>query len=119
MNAFVSAYAVVVGTFMLSFLGLLVARGQAGLDRRPWDMGFHLAAEFATAFLLTASGLGGLLGWPDIIVLGPAAFGMLLYSTVNSPGFYAGTGNRPMVAMFIVLTGLTIAAVGARLLSGV
>ncbi len=74
-------------------------------------MGFHLAAEFGTALLLIAAGAGSFLNLPGTSVLMPIALGMLLYSVVNSPGFYAGKRNWPMVNMFMVLAVLTIAAV--------
>lgn len=37
---------------------------------------------------------------------------------MNSPGFYAGKGNRPMVAMFAVLTVLTLSAILSLLFLG-
>lgn len=117
-NGFVAAYAIVVGIFMPGFWSALLAGGKAELDRRPWDMGLHLAAEFATAFLLVLSGAGGFLGLPGVPVLAPVAPGMLLYSVVDSPGLYAGLKNWPMVGMFAVLTTLTLAAILGLLLAG-
>lgn len=118
MNSLVAAYAMVVGVFMIGFWGFLVATGQAELRERPWDMRFHLTAEFATAVLLLLSGAGALVGFLNPSVLGPVALGMLLYTVVNSPGFYAGKGNRPMVAMFGVLAALTLTAIAGLVLGG-
>ncbi len=117
-NAFVATYAIAVGVFMIGFWGFLLVTGQAELGRRPWDMGFHLAAEFGTAFLLILSGAGSFLALPGVPVLAPVALGMLLYTEVNSPGFYAGKGNWPMVVMFAILTILTLAAILGFLLAG-
>ncbi len=117
MNLLVASYSVVVGVFMLGFWGFLVATRQAELDQRPWDMRLHLAAEFATAGLLLASGLGSVLGIAGLAALAPVALGMLLYTVINSPGFYAGKGNRPMVAMFGVLAVLTAASIVGLLLA--
>ena len=117
MNALVAVYAIVVGVFMVGFWGALVATRKAELDRRPWDMTFHLAAEFGTASLLILSGAGALFHFADVSVLAPVALGMLLYSVVNSPGFYAGRKNWPMVGLVAVLTLLSAAAI-AVLLAG-
>lgn len=118
MNGLVAGYTIVVGIFMIGFWGFLVATDQAELSQRPWDVRMHLAAEFGTAALLILGGVGSFIGLAGIPVLAPVALGMLLYSVINSPGFYAGKGNRPMVGMFAVLTVLTIAAIVGLLLFG-
>ncbi len=43
---------------------------------------------------------------------------MLLYTVVNSPGFYAGRRNWPMVGMFAALAVLTTAAIVGVLFLG-
>lgn len=40
----------------------------------------------------------------------PVALGLLLYTTINSAGYYAQSGEAPVVAMFAVLTVATVAA---------
>ncbi len=115
MNVLVAVYSIIVGMFMFGFWGFLVATKQAELDERPWDMRLHIIAESGTALLLILSGSGMLLGLASLTVLAPVALGMLLYTVVNSPGFYAGRRNRPMVAMFAVLTVLTGAAIAGLL----
>ncbi len=118
MNGLAAGYAIVVGVFMIGFWGFLVATGQAELAQRPWDMRMHLAAEFSTAALLILAGAGSFIGLAGISVLAPVALGMLLYTVINSPGFYAGRGNRPMVGMFAILTVLTVAAIVGLLFFG-
>lgn len=113
MNAYVLGYSIVVGLFMIGFWTLLVAKGKAELHERPWDMGFHLAAEFGTAALLLVAAVGALLeaSWSGSLM--PVALGMLLYTVVNSPGFYAGRKEWPMVGMFVTLGALPVAALVA------
>ncbi len=118
MNVFIAAYAVAIGFLMIGFWGFLVATHRAELDSRPWDMRLHLAAEFLTAVLLIASGVGVGLGFGGAAMLAPVALGMLLYSVVNSPGFYAGKRDWPMVAMFAILAVLTTAAILGLLFLG-
>lgn len=118
MNVLVAAYSILVGVFMIGFWGFLVATKQAELEQRPWDMRLHLAAEFATAFLLIVTGAGGFLGVSGLVAASPVALGMLLYTVVNSPGFYAGRKEWPMVGMFATLTVLTLVALLGVLLLG-
>ncbi len=118
MNGLIAGYAIVVGIFMIGFWGVLVATGQAELQERPWDMRLHLAAEFSTAALLLIAGVGSFLGLPGVPVLGPVALGKLLYTVINSPGFYAGKGDRSMVGMFAILAVVTAAAITALVLLG-
>lgn len=118
MNVLIAAYEAVIGLFMIGFWGFLVAMKQAELNERPWDMRLHLTAEFATAILLVVSGAGTFLGFVGSAALAPVALGMLLYSVVNSPGFYAGKGNWPLVGMFAVLALLTTVAILGLLVLG-
>lgn len=118
MNLLIAAYSILVGVFMIGFWAVLVATKQAELDQRPWDMRLHITAEFATAILLIVSGSSGFLASLGTSGLAPVALGMLLYTTVNSPGFYAGKRNWPMVGMFTVLTILTLAALATLLVFG-
>ncbi|MFO8133578.1 MAG: hypothetical protein R6U10_06595 [Thermoplasmatota archaeon] len=46
------------------------------------------------------------------------ATGMLLYTVIVSAGYYAERGNTAMVAMFTVLTMLTLTFVGLTLRRG-
>ncbi len=103
---------------MSGFWAVLVATKQAELDQRPWDMRLHLAAELTTALLLVVSGAGTLLGVAALAAASPVALGMLLYTVINSPGFYAGRRNLPMVGMFTVLAVVTAAAVASLILLG-
>ena len=54
---------------------------------RPWEIAFHLAAEFATAFLLLAGGIAVLkstsVGRPILLT----GLGMVIYSEIVSPGY--------------------------------
>jgi uncharacterized membrane protein len=115
----VAVYAAVVAIAMLGMWTALIAGGEVDeLDDAPLEMTYHLAAELATAVLLLVAA-GGLLmvkPWaPSMFFL---AAGMLLYTVVNSAGYYAERGNAAMVAMFAVLTVLTLTFVGLVLRRG-
>ena len=59
----------------------------------PWRIGFHLAAEFATAALLILGGITVLrsLTWGRPVLL--IGLGMLIYSEIVSPGYFAQLAN--------------------------
>jgi hypothetical protein len=58
--------------------------------------------------IASGAGLWKHKGWAKI--LAPFALGMLLYTVIVSPGYYAQLGNYPMVIMFSILTIATVAA---------
>jgi hypothetical protein len=61
---------------------------------------FHLAAEFLTAAVLMVAGIAllaqSLLGYPLALL----ALGMLVYTSINSAGYFAQRGQWLMVMMF-------------------
>jgi hypothetical protein len=98
---FAALYAVAVGGLMLAQWTFFLVRGQVPeLQTEPLRIWFHLVAEFVTAIALIAGGLGLLLaaGWGRPLYL--VAMGMLLYTVIVSPGYYAQRGEWPFVAMF-------------------
>jgi peptidoglycan/LPS O-acetylase OafA/YrhL len=106
----VSIYSLFIGIFMFVFWSALVITNQILPQEIPYAISFHLAGEFITAALLIVSGVGLLRNICWAKILSPFALGMLLYTVVVSPGYYAQQGNTPMVAMFAVLIALTIMA---------
>ncbi len=96
---------------MLSFWALILLTDQIPPEQVPWAIAFHLAGELLTGILLVVSALGLLLKKVWAKVLSSLALGMLLYTVIVSPGYYAQLGNTPMVIMFAVLIALTIAAI--------
>ncbi len=106
----VSVYSLIVGLFMIIFWAALIVTNQILPEEIPWAISFHLAGEFATAVLLIVSAVGLLQSKKWARILSPFALGMLLYTVIVSPGYYAQQGNFSMVLMFIILIALTIAA---------
>lgn len=101
-----AAFAIVVGMFMTGFwLLLYLTGGIPELRTAPIEIGYHLLAELLTAVLLVTAGFGLLRGPQWVARLYPVALGMLLYTVINSAGYYAQRGDFVVVAMF---TGLTI-----------
>jgi peptidoglycan/LPS O-acetylase OafA/YrhL len=107
----VAIYSVFIGLFMVGFWSMLLLTNQVPADQKPYAISFHLGGEFLTAILLIFSGVGIWLNRLWARSLSTLALGLLLYTVIVSPGYYAQLGNLPMVVMFIVLAILTIMAI--------
>ena len=116
-----AVYAIVVGCLMAAMWTFFLASGQVPeLASEPVRIALHLAGEFATAALLVVSGAASLGSRPWGAVLLPFALGMLAYTVIVSPGYYAQRGEPAFVALFAVLLVLTLLFFGLaarRLLS--
>ena len=110
---FASIYALVVGIGMIGQWGVSLASRQVPeIKTEPYRIAFHLAGEFLTALALIAAGVGMLVGAPWGRPLYPAAVGMLLYTVIVSPGYFAQKRQWPMVGMFAVLLVLALVSLG-------
>jgi len=119
----VATFQLVVATAMLSLWAILLIAGQVPeVEQGRTDIWFHVGAEVVTAGLLMMAGIALLRstspsGPTDRSkLLSAFALGALLYTTINSPGYYAELGEWPAVALFGLLTIATIVGI-ARLLS--
>ncbi len=115
---FAGWYGVVVGGLMLAQWAFFLITGNVPeLQSEPLRIAFHLAAELLTAAALIVAGAGllrarsrtGTGGWARTLYL--LAAGMVIYSEIVSPGYFAQQGQWFMVGMFAVVLGLAIASV--------
>lgn len=111
----VAVYSILIGLFMIGFWVFALSTNMVPPEEKPWAITFHVIAEFSTAILLIVSGAGLWFCSEWARTLSPLALGLLLYAVINSPGYYAQKKNLPMVAMFIVLVVMTVAAIIALL----
>lgn len=105
-------FSIVVGFLMLGQWGFFILTGQVPeVKTAPIALGFHLAGETVTALGLIISGAGLLskARWGKNASL--AAFGMLIYTLIVSPGYFAQNGTWPLVGMFAILLILAITSV--------
>jgi len=110
---FAAWYAIIVGLLMFGQWGFFLATKQVPeLKTEPVRIAFHLAGEFLTAGALIAGGVGLLTGsvWGPQIY--PVAVGMLIYTVVVSPGYFAQKRGWPLVGMFAVLLTLALVSLG-------
>ncbi len=102
-------YAIIVGCLMAAMWAFFLAAGQVPeLRTEPARIALHLAGELATAALLVATGAATLNRQPWGALLLPFALGLLAYTVIVSPGYYAQQGQWPFVALFAALLALTV-----------
>jgi hypothetical protein len=113
---FPAIFAMSVGALMIAQWAVTLVRSPvAGPDQDPisgrgtTEMAFHWVAEGATAAALITAGFGLLLGWNGAPKLYLVSIGALIYTVINSPGFFAQRKQWAMVTLFAVL--LTLSAV--------
>ncbi len=110
----IAYFCVVVGAMMgVQWLFFLATGNVPELETEPLAITFHLAAELITAVALVIAGVALLrrVRWARPAAL--TALGMLLYTVVNSAGYFAEQRVWAMVAMFGVLLVVSVFCVAA------
>ena len=109
----VACYCIIVGLGMTGmWAASLSGRKVPELYDEPVRIGFHLGGEFLTAVALVFSGSALLVDAPWAAEVSLLSLGMLLYTTVVSPGYFGQKGQWPMVGLFALLVALTLASIG-------
>ena len=109
---FAGIFGIIVGAGMIGqWLMSYISKQIPELKTEPIRIGFHLAGELATALTLILSGIGLLGSSPWAPTLFLIASGMLLYTAIVSPGYFAQRGQWIWVLIFGVLISLSIIAV--------
>lgn len=105
-------YGILVGFLMIvQWSFSILSGGVPEFQSAPWEIAFHLAAEFFTALMLIIGGIAALrsLSWAKQVLL--VGLGMVIYSEIVSPGYFAQLGQWPLVALFATLLfGATVSA---------
>lgn len=108
----VAWFQIVVGLALVALWTFLLAAGQVPeVQEGRVDIWFHIVAELVMAGLLLTAGTALLRRARRADLLSALALGWLGYSAVNSPGYYAQTGDWAVVGMF----GLIVAATAGAL----
>lgn len=97
-------YGILVGFGMIAQWTVFIASGNVPeFQTEPWRIAFHLTGELATALTLIVGGIATLksAAWSKKILL--VGLGMVIYSEIVSPGYFAQLGQWVLVAMFAVL----------------
>ncbi|MCK4356732.1 hypothetical protein KAW44_06595 [Candidatus Bipolaricaulota bacterium] len=106
---FASVFAIIVGLGMIiQWTMSYVSKQIPELDTEPIRIWFHIAAEMATALMLMFGGIGLLYMRPWALTIYPLSIGMLIYTAIVSPGYFAQKGKWIWVLIFGVLILLAI-----------
>ena len=106
---FVKISSISIGALMLmQWLFFLATGNVPELETAPVSISFHLAIEFMTALALILTGILLRASKREIWILAAFAQGMLAYTVVNSPGYFAQNGEYALVVMFAALLAISI-----------
>lgn len=108
---FSAFFGIVVGLAMIFQWSSSYLNGQIPeLEDEPIRLGFHLIAEMVTAVGLVISSIGLIsqADWATPIYL--MAIGMLFYTVIASPGYFAQKGQWQWVGIFAVIITAGIAS---------
>ncbi len=110
-------YSIIIGIIMIGMWTFFLVAGLVPeFSANSIAISLHLVAEFLTAILLLISGIGLIMKQKWGFNVNLVALGMLLYTVIVSPGYYAKPGGEVFLGMFGVLIVLTAIFVGASLL---
>jgi len=102
-------FAIVVGLIMLAqWAFFYFSGGIPELKNEPVRIGFHLLAEVVTSLSLIVSGFALLIGFDWAVRIYHVSVGMLFYTAIVSPGYFAQKGDWKWLGLFslLVLGGL-------------
>lgn len=110
---FAGIYGITVGILIfIQWVFFLVTAHIPETATAPFEITFHLAAEFMTSVVIIAGGISVLRHKPWAARLYYLASGMLIYAVINSAGYFIQLGQWPFVVMFAALLFLTVVSVG-------
>ena len=109
---FPSLFAILVGIGMIGMWSVSYFTNQIPeLETEPVRIKFHLAAEFATAIVLITAGIGLFTRQDWCLLIYLVSMGMLLYTVIVSPGYFAQKGQWAYVVMFGVILVLALMSI--------
>jgi hypothetical protein len=104
-------FAIITGIGMIAmWMASYFSKQIPELESEPIRIKFHLAAEFVTALFLIAAGIGLMMNLDWAVPVYLIAIGMLFYTVIVSPGYFAQKGQWGYVVMFGVILILALAS---------
>ncbi len=98
-----SVHLIVGGSILFMWLFFYVSGSIPELETAPHEIAMHLIAEGLMALLLILSGVLLLRQSSCATSITYIAYGMLLYSVINSSGYFLSPLNIPMILMFLII----------------
>lgn len=110
-------YSIIIGIAMLGMWMMFVATDQVPeLKTAFYEIGLHIIGEVITALALIIGGYALFTNKKWGLQAYMLSMGMLLYTLIVSPGYYAQRDNIVMVGMFVVFFLIAIIFVGLSFL---
>jgi hypothetical protein len=109
---FAAIFSIIVGVGMIGQWGMSYVNKQIPeLKTEPIRIGFHITGEMVTAVCLVISGVGLLtsVGWAVSLFL--VSSGMLFYTVIVSPGYFAQKGEWLWMVMFGAILAVGIVSI--------
>jgi hypothetical protein len=106
---FAATYSMLVGISMIGLWATLFFSNEIPeINSTPIAVSMHIAAEMATAILLIFSSIGLLLKKIWGLQMYMFSMGMLVYTQIQSPGYYAEKGEWAFVVMFAITISISL-----------
>ncbi len=108
-NKVAAFFSIIIGVAMMGlWLLLYITSNIPELTAEPIRISMHILAEVVTAVMLILGGIGILTGmkWAKEIYL--LSMGMLIYTLIQSPGYYMESEDYGFVIMFVIMLALAI-----------
>lgn len=108
-NKWASRYSIFIGISILGmWLFFYISGNIPELETEPIRIAMHILAEVITAIILIIGGIGILYNKPWSRGIYFVSMGMLIYTLVQSPGYFMQTGDYIFVIMFGVMMMLAV-----------
>jgi len=109
---FTAYYSIFIGIMVIIQWVFFILTGNVPeLTTAFWEIIFHILVEFLTAFMLLITGWKILKKSKNAIQGNLVAQGMLIYSVINSSGYFAKLGQWIFILMFLVILILSMVSV--------
>lgn len=109
MRILAGVYSILIGVSVLALWVFLLSTNQVPeIISEPASIYAHIAAEAVMALLLVISGFSLIRNWKWSRQIYYISSGLLIYSTINSSGYYIQSGNLSMVVVFGLILSLVV-----------
>jgi len=106
---FTANYSIFIGIMIITQWIFFILTGNVPeLTTDFWEIIFHIIVEFLTAFMLLITGWKILKKSKNAIQGNLVAQGMLIYSAINSSGYFFQLGQWVFIIMFLVILVLSL-----------
>jgi hypothetical protein len=100
---------IIIGIGIIGLWTMLLLTDQVPeLETEPWSIAFHIVIETTMALCAIWTGVAMIKTYTYWRYLTLFTNGLLVYSVVNSSGYYGDLGQFPMMIMFAIILGFTL-----------